>query len=47
VTVTIRTADAGTLLHLRHENLPDDDFGRGHQRGWITLVDRFADRLSP
>lgn len=45
VTVTIRESGDDTLLTLRHENLPDDEFGRGHENGWAFLVNRFADRL--
>jgi uncharacterized protein YndB with AHSA1/START domain len=46
VTVTFRKQGEGTLLRLRHENLPDDEYGRGHEKGWEQLVSRFADRFS-
>jgi uncharacterized protein YndB with AHSA1/START domain len=44
VTVTFQKKGDDTLLTLRHENLPDDDFGRGHEKGWDFLLSRFADR---
>jgi hypothetical protein len=31
------------LTPLRHENLPDDEYGRGHEKGWGYLLSRFAD----
>jgi uncharacterized protein YndB with AHSA1/START domain len=45
VTVTFQKKGEDTLLTLRHENLPDDDYGRGHEKGWEYLVSRFADRF--
>jgi uncharacterized protein YndB with AHSA1/START domain len=42
VTVTFRKQGADTLLTLRHENLPDDEGGRGHEAGWGILVGRVA-----
>jgi hypothetical protein len=45
VTVTFQKKGEDTLLTLRHENLPDDEFGRGHEKGWGQLVSRFADRF--
>ena len=38
-------AAEGTLLTLRHENLPDDEYGRGHEKGWGYLLSQFADRF--
>src|SRR3984893_6946624 len=43
VTVTFQKKDEDTLLTLRHENLPDDEFGRGHDTGWGHLLSRFAE----
>jgi uncharacterized protein YndB with AHSA1/START domain len=45
VTVTFQQQGEDTLLTLRHENLPDDEFGRGHEKGWGQLVSQFADRF--
>jgi uncharacterized protein YndB with AHSA1/START domain len=42
VTVTFQIRGEGTLLTLRHENLPDDEHGRGHEKGWGYLLSRFA-----
>ena len=46
VTVTFQKHDEDTLLTLRHENLPDDDYGRGHEKGWSSLLSRFADQIA-
>ncbi len=50
VTVTLEQKGAGTLLTLRHADLPDDDMGRQHQGGWQFVVGaieaRFAKRPS-
>ena len=45
VTVTFRKKGEDTLLTLRHENLPDDEYGRGHEKGWSYFLSRFADRF--
>lgn len=47
VTVTFQPEGGGTLLTLRHENLPDDEYGRGHEAGWGYLLNRFADSHPP
>jgi hypothetical protein len=44
-TVTFQKKGEDTLLTLRHENLPDDEYGRGHEKGWGYLLSRFADRF--
>ena len=46
VTVTFKPQGADTLMTLRHERLPDDDGGRGHEKGWGFFLGRFADRFS-
>jgi uncharacterized protein YndB with AHSA1/START domain len=46
VTVTLKKMGEDTLLTLRHENLPDDEYGRGHEKGWGSLMSHFADRFS-
>jgi hypothetical protein len=45
VTVTFRKKGEGALLTPRHENLPDDKYGRGHEKGWGCLLSRIADRF--
>jgi uncharacterized protein YndB with AHSA1/START domain len=45
VTVTFQKRGVDTLLTLRHENLPDDEYGRGHDTGWGQLLGRFAERF--
>ena len=45
VTVTFDRRGNETLLSLHHENLPDDEFGRGHEKGWGQLTSRFAERF--
>jgi uncharacterized protein YndB with AHSA1/START domain len=45
VTVTFQRTGEDTIMTLRHENLPDDDYGRGHEKGWSYFVGRFADHF--
>jgi uncharacterized protein YndB with AHSA1/START domain len=49
VTVTFQKKGDDTLMTLRHEDLPDDEYGRGHENGWSSLLSGFADgfRRSP
>jgi hypothetical protein len=44
VTVTFQKKGEDTLLTLR-QNLPDDEYGRGHEKGWDYFLSRFADRF--
>jgi uncharacterized protein YndB with AHSA1/START domain len=37
-----RTGD-GTLVTLSHTNLPDDEHGRVHERGWNSCLDTFGE----
>lgn len=46
VTVTFKKEGEGTFLTLRHENLPDDEYGRGHEKGWGYLADRFGEQFT-
>ena len=46
VTVTFQKRGEDTLMTLRHDNLPDDDRGRGHEKGWELLMSGFAGRFS-
>ena len=45
VTVTFQQQGDDTLMTLRHENLPDDDYGRGHEKGWGYFLGRYADQF--
>jgi uncharacterized protein YndB with AHSA1/START domain len=45
VTVTFELQGEDTLLTLRHENLPDDDYGQGHEKGWEFLLGQFAEHF--
>jgi hypothetical protein len=44
VTLTFRKQGDDTLLTLKHENLPDDEQGRLHQKGWEYFLGRLAAR---
>ena len=46
VTVTFREADGGTLLTLRHENLPSDALREGHDIAWNTYLPRLVVRAA-
>jgi uncharacterized protein YndB with AHSA1/START domain len=45
VTVSLQEKGEDTLMTLRHENLPDDEYGQGHEKGWDYLLSQFADRF--
>ena len=45
VTVTFQKEGEDTLLTLRHENLPDDEHGRSHEKGWGYFLTQFAVRF--
>ena len=46
VTVTFKKKGEGTLMVLRHEGLPDDDGGRGHEDGWSFFLGRLEEHLA-
>jgi uncharacterized protein YndB with AHSA1/START domain len=46
VTVTFREADGGTLLTLRHDNLPSDALREGHDVAWNTYLPRLVVRAA-
>jgi uncharacterized protein YndB with AHSA1/START domain len=46
VTVTLEPKGDGTLLTLRHSDLPDDDMGRQHEEGWKSMAGAIADRFA-
>ena len=43
VTVTFEKKGAGTLMTLRHSGLPNDDMATAHEKGWKSILERFAD----
>ena len=43
VTVTFEKKGDGTLLTLKHANLPDDERGRLHDEGWKSVIERFSE----
>lgn len=45
VSLTFEPQAGGTLVTLRHENLPDDDMGRRHGDGWGFVLDMIAQRF--
>jgi uncharacterized protein YndB with AHSA1/START domain len=45
VTVTFQKKGEDTLLSLLHENLPDDEYGHGHEKGWEFLLSQFAEAI--
>jgi len=42
LSLTFDPQGEGTLLTLRHSNLPDDDMGRRHNDGWRFVLDSIA-----
>jgi uncharacterized protein YndB with AHSA1/START domain len=46
VTVTLGEADGGTLLTLRHENLPSESLREGHAVAWNTYLPRLVVRAA-
>ena len=46
--VTLRFDPRGDATHLTlvHENLPDDDMGRRHQRGWTRYLDLLGESMA-
>ena len=45
VTVTFERKGDNTLLTLNHANLPDDERGRLHERGWNSCLGPFVEEL--
>ena len=45
VTVTFERKGDDTLLTLNHANLPDDERGRLHERGWNNCLGQFIEQF--
>lgn len=45
VSLTFEPQEGGTLMTLVHRDLPDDEMGRRHERGWTFLLARVAELL--
>lgn len=46
VVVTLEPVDGGTLVVLRHHDLPDDEQREHHGKGWTMYLDRLAIRAT-
>ncbi|MGC4002281.1 MAG: SRPBCC domain-containing protein [Pirellulales bacterium] len=44
VSVEFQETDGQTLMTLRHEKLPEDEIGKGHEKGWGKIIGEFASR---
>jgi len=46
VTVTFTQEGAGTRMTLVHTGLPDNDRGRGHEKGWAFFLGNFQEKIA-
>jgi uncharacterized protein YndB with AHSA1/START domain len=46
VKISLEPKSDGTLLTLRHVDLPDDDMGRMHEEGWKFITGALADGMA-
>ncbi|HEY2627853.1 MAG TPA: SRPBCC domain-containing protein [Usitatibacter sp.] len=46
VTVTLHAKGDETLFSLNHANIPDDDLGRAHEKGWGQLTALLEQRFT-
>jgi uncharacterized protein YndB with AHSA1/START domain len=46
VTLTLEKVDGGTLVTLRHADVPDDELGRRHEEGWKFVLGAIEARFS-
>lgn len=46
VTVSFDKHGADTLMTLIHSDIPDTEDGRGHEKGWNSIVAKFADSFT-
>jgi uncharacterized protein YndB with AHSA1/START domain len=42
LTISFDGKEGGTLVTLRHSNVPDDELGRQHKEGWTWTLDMLA-----
>jgi len=45
VSLTFEPRDGGTQMTIVHRGIPDDELGRGHERGWSFLLSRIAEHF--
>jgi uncharacterized protein YndB with AHSA1/START domain len=46
VRVHFEPKDGGTEVTLVHENIPDDELGRGHETGWTWMLDEMQKKYA-
>jgi len=46
VTVTFKRQGEDTLLTLNHANIPDNELGRAHEKGWAQLTGLLEDKFT-
>lgn len=46
VSVTFEPAGDGTMVTLRHSNVPDDEMGRQHKDGWAWALSALGERFA-
>ena len=46
VSVTFERVRGGTQMTIVHRGIPDDEVGRGHERGWTFLLSRVAEHVT-
>lgn len=46
VTATFKPQGDDTLLTLTHANIPDNDLGRAHEKGWAQLTGKLEERFA-
>jgi hypothetical protein len=46
VTVTFKAQGDDTLLSLNHANIPDNDLGRAHEKGWAQLTRKLEEQFA-
>jgi uncharacterized protein YndB with AHSA1/START domain len=42
VTVTFQMKEGGTLMTIRHSDLPNAEMGAAHEKGWNTIFDKLS-----
>jgi uncharacterized protein YndB with AHSA1/START domain len=46
VTVTLKAKGDETVFLLKHSNIPDDELGRAHEKGWAWLTGKLEEHLA-